>query len=137
MKRKRRIIIVSVVIILLWLIWLYIYKQAWRSECQDFIDECCKKVYSYYAWGWMVIYTTGKWRTNMDDYCDSSCTKDCSYYTEEHWYFKSKKKQKEYYKNKVKECEKEYIECKTNSTGINSFRCNPCDEYWQDRVFWN
>ena len=137
MKKIRWIILIILLVIWLWVWWFYAYKFFTKSECQDSIDECCKRVKSFYAWGWMMVVHTGRWRTNMDDKCDERCTTDCSQYTEERWYFKDKKKQQEYYDNAVKECEKEYDECIENATWLATLKCYECDRFWQSRVYWN
>jgi len=138
MKKKRWLIVIIVVIIAwIWTAYFYI-KQSWESktesECQDFIDECCKQVKSFHAWGWMMVYPTDKWRTNMDDKCDEACPKDCSRYTEENWYFKDEQRKQDYYDNKVKECEKKYEECLQN---WQRRQCHECDKYWQPIYHWN
>ena len=144
MKKKwwiNLIIVLAVVALCLWATYFLHIKQDWKhetvvSECQDFIDECCKRVWSFRAWGWHVIFTYEDWRTNIDDRCDEACPKDCSRYTEKRWYFEDKEKQQEYYDNKVKECNKEYNECTRKSDRV-FWECHTCDEYWQARYYWN
>ena len=141
MKKKWWIILIIVlaVALCLWTTYFLHIKQDLEgktvSECQDFIDECCKRVWSYRAWGWMVILTYEDWRTSMDDECDKACPKDCSRYTEKRWYFKDEEKQQEYYDNKVEECNKEYNKCIEKWGSF--FSCHECDEYWQPRYYWN
>lgn len=138
MKKKRRIIIIVALLVWTCAACFLFYKQAWESECQDFIDECCNHEWSFRAWGWMMVVEHSNWKTNIDDKCDEACPRDCSRYTEERWYFKDKQRQQEYYDNKVKKCEEEYEECKKNSTGFSEiFKCHECDKYWQPRYHWN
>ena len=104
-----------------------------QSECQDFIDECYKKNFEFWAWEWHVYFTYPDWSTSLDD--KANCPEDCSRYTEKRWYFKDKQKQQEYYDNKVKECNKEYNKCIEKWGSI--FSCHTCDEYWQPIYQWN
>ena len=142
MKKKRLIILITVVIITwIWTTYFFCIKQQWQSktesECQNFIDECCKRKKSYLVWGWMMVFEThDDWRTNIDDECENACPNDCNRYTEERWYFKDKKRQKKYYESKVKECKNECEECVKNSNGY-KYECHECDKYWQPKYLWN
>ena len=71
------------------------------------------------------------WTTSLD--YKANCPEDCSRYTEKRWYFKDKKRQQEYYDNKVKECEKEYKKCIGEAGRSIPFDCHTCDKYWQPR----
>ena len=128
MKKKQWIILIIIVIIAwIWATYFLYIKQSWQSKtefgCQDFIHECYKKNFEFYAWGWHMYVTYPDWSTSLDK--KANCPEDCSRYTEEHWYFKDKKKQEKYYDKAVKECEEKYKEC------IQDGDCRWCDRYWQ------
>lgn len=130
MKKKRWIILIIIVIIIwAWTTCFLFYKQPWELSCQDFIDECYQKNFEFYAWGWHMYIEYSDWSTSLD--YKANCPQDCSRYTEERWYFKNKKRQKKYYNNKVKECEKKYEECSGRDCPI------WCDKYWQPTYAWN
>ena len=144
MKKKWWIILIIVTILIwIWVAYFICIRQTWKietkSECQDFINECCKKEWSFRAWGWYAVYDTSRGRTNIDDKCDEVCPKDCSRYTEEHWYFNDEEKQQEYYDKKIEECNKKYEECIKKEYGNlgGILKCHKCDKYWQPRYQWN
>lgn len=141
--KKKRLIILIIVTILIW-IWAayFIYiRQTWKietkSECQDFIDECYKKNFEFYAWGWHAFEVYPDWSTSLDD--KANCPQDCSRYTEKRWYFNDKEKQQEYYDKKIEECNKKYEECIKKEYGSlgGILNCHKCDKYWQPRYQWN
>ena len=129
MKKKRWITLIIVILIVwAWTTYFLFYKQ---QTCQDFIDECYKQNFEFYAWGWHIYTVYPDWSSSSD--FKAKCPQDCSRYTEEHWYFKNKIRQKIYFYNKVKECKKQYEKCIQDKT----WRCHECDKYWQERHFWN
>ena len=130
--RKRRWIFLTIVIIIIcgWATYFLFYKQ---QTCQDFIDECYKQNFEFYAWGWHMYIIYPDWSTSLD--YKANCPQDCSRYTEERWYFKNKIRQKIYYYNKVKKCEKEYEECLQNWQW--RFGCHKCNKYWDPIYEWN
>ena len=134
MKKKRWIILIVVIIVWIWTACFLFYKQS-KSECQDFIDECYKKNFEFYAWGWHIYAVYPDWSTSLDE--KANCPQDCSRYTEERWYFKDKKKQQEYYNNKIKECEKKYEECMQQNKDGRRVDCQKCNKYWQPIYLWN
>jgi len=134
MKKNRRIILIIIIIITwIWATYFLYIKEPWETKaesgCQDFIDECYKKNFEYWAWGWLMFDVYPDWSTSLDE--KANCPQDCSRYTEERWYFKDKEKQQEYYNNAVKECEEEYKEC------IQNWDCGWCDKYWQPIYLWD
>ena len=137
MKKKRWIILIIIVItVWIWTTFFLFYKQSWKSRCQDFIDECYKRNFEFWARGWHAFNVYSDWSTTLDDKAD--CPQKCSRYTEERWYFKDKEKQKEYYNNKVAECKKEYEECLLNTTWLQQFEeCHDCNKYWDPIYYWN
>lgn len=140
MKKKQLIIILIIVtvLILTWTAYFLYVKQPWKfetnSECQDFIDECYKQNFEFWAWGWHAYEVYPDWSTSLD--YKANCPQDCSRYTEKRWYFKDKEKQKKYYENKVNECKKEYEKCLQNANWWR-FECHECNEYWDPIYLWN
>ena len=139
MTKKRWIILIIVTILIwVWTTYFICIRQTWKietkSECQDFIDECYKKNFEFYAWGWHVFEVYPDWSTSLDD--KASCPQDCSRYTEKRWYFKDKERQQEYYNEQVTKCKKEYNEC-MRKPNKRFWECHECDEYWQPRYQWN
>lgn len=137
---KKRWIILIIVTILIW-VWTTHFiciRQTWKietkSECQDFIDECYKKNFEFYAWGWHVFEVYPDWSTSLDD--KANCPQDCSRYTEKRWYFNDKERQQEYYDEQVTKCKKEYNEC-MRKPNRRFWECHECDKYWQPRYQWN
>ena len=140
MKKKRWIILIFVIIIIwAWTTYFLFIKEPWKSktksECQDFIDECYKQNFEFFAWGWHAFIVYPDWSTSLD--YKANCPQDCSRYTEERWYFKDKVKQKEYYDNKIKECKKEYEKCLKDTTWLKALRCHDCNKYWDPIYLWN
>ncbi len=132
MKKKRWITLIVVFII----IWTWaIYFLFFKKTCQDFIDECYKKNFEFYAWGWHMYKVYPDWSTSLDE--KANCPEDCSRYTEERWYFKDKKNQQEYYNNEIKKCENEYEECTKNQNKNSIYECHECNKYWQPIYLWN
>ena len=139
MTKKRWIILIIVTILIwVWTTYFICIRQTWKietkSECQDFIDECYKKNFEFYAWGWHVFEVYPDWSTSLDD--KANCPQDCSRYTEKRWYFKDKERQQEYYNEQVTKCKKEYNEC-MRKPNKRFWECHECDEYWQPRYQWN
>ena len=131
MKKKRWItLIVLIIIVWTWTTYFLFFKQT----CQDFIDECYKQNFEFYAWGWHIYIVYPDWSTSLD--YEADCPQDCSRYTEERWYFKNKIRQKIYYHNKVKKCKKEYKKCMQDKTWWR-FGCHECNKYWEPIYLWN
>lgn len=139
MTKKRWIILIIVTILIwVWTTYFICIRQTWKietkSECQDFIDECYKKNFEFYAWGWQMFEVYPDWSTSLDD--KANCPQDCSRYTEKRWYFNDKERQQEYYNEQVTKCKKEYNEC-MRKPNKRFWECHECDEYWQPRYQWN
>ena len=152
MKKKRWItLIILIIIVWIWTTYFLYIKELWKSEkefgCQNFIDECYKKNFEFWAWGWHMFELYPDWSTSLDDM--ANCPQDCSRYTEERWYFKNEKRQEEYYKDKVEECEKEYEKCKKEYENCLQkttwsqkefecyYECHECNKYWEPIYLWN
>ena len=132
MNKKRWIsLIIAIIIIWAWVTYFLFY---WQQTCQDFIDECYKENFEFYAWGWHMFEVYPDWSTSLD--YKANCPKDCSRYTEERWYYKNKIRQKIYYYNKVKECKKEYEKCLKDTTWLKALRCHDCNKYWDPIYLW-
>ena len=110
-----------------WWVWITVWILAWIYIIYSVIiykrfkEDCFERV-----------------RANNNPFKEYYCPNNFFWYTEERWYFVDKYKQDEYFKNKVKECWDEIIECREENKkkGTHTHCAISCNKYWEpDRWF--